>query len=135
MKNYDELLNDLYASLPEKKTGSGERFEIPVLEANVEGVKSIVKNFDEICTQIRRESIEVARVLSKELAIPVEVVNGRLILSGKVNNKLLNEKFTSFCKGNIICKQCGKPDTHFTTEGRFKVVVCEACGAKNPASL
>ena len=134
MNNYDELLNDLYSKLPEKKTGTGERFEIPVLDSTLEGVKTVVKNFADVCAKIRREPKDVARSLSKEFAMPTEVQGTRLMLSGKLNNKMLNDKFVEYCKGTIVCKQCGKPDTHFTTEGRFRMVVCEACGAKNPAS-
>ncbi|MEM3372900.1 MAG: translation initiation factor IF-2 subunit beta [Candidatus Anstonellales archaeon] len=127
--DYEKLLDEAYLSMP-KKTVTKERFEIPSLDLFVQGNKSICKNFGQACEKIRRDTQMVAKYLSKELAVPVNVEDNRLILNGKINQKILNEKFTDFVKEFVICNQCGKPDTNIIEEKHFYFLVCEACGSK-----
>jgi len=133
MKPYDEMLDSVYASLPEKKS-TGERFEIPLFDSFTQGNKTVVKNFDEVCSKLRRKPEELGKYLSKELAVPGSLEGPRLVLATKVNPRLLTEKLVSFCELRVLCKECGKPDTHVEhAEGRgVSVLVCEACGARRP---
>lgn len=132
MKNYEEMLNNLYATLPKNLT-SGERFEIPKLDGFIEGNKTIVKNFLAAVQTIRRTPQEVSKYLSKELAAPSYLEGDRLIFNGKVKTEILNKKFEEYVLNAVICKQCKKPDTHIEDLGHgIRIVVCEACGAKHP---
>ena len=132
MQKYEDLLESVYASLPEKKS-SGERFEIPVIDAFLEGNKTMVRNFPEICEKIRRPPDEVAKYLSKALAVPSAVEGSRLLLHAKINSRLINEKFTLYCQTHVVCHECKKPDTYLESHGRGpKTLVCEACGARSP---
>ena len=79
---YETLLGRIYSSLPEKKT-TGERFEVPQAEALLQGTRTIVKNFDAICSAIRRKPQAVAKFLFKELAVPGVIEGGRLVLQGR----------------------------------------------------
>jgi translation initiation factor 2 subunit 2 len=128
---YEELLENAYSSLPEKTKG-GERFEPPVLESFNEGNKTIIRNFQVACGKIRREPAEVSKFLSKELAVPATVEGERLILHRKIKGDIVNKKFEEYLKSQVICKQCGKPDTHIEHEAgqRARMLVCEACGAR-----
>lgn len=133
MKSYDELLDDVYAAVPEKKS-TGERFEIPVFDSFTQGNKTVIKNFDEVCSKLRRKPEELAKYLFKELAVPGTVEGQRLVLATKVNPRLVNEKLVTFCELRVLCNECGKPDTHVEVgEGRsVSILVCEACGARRP---
>lgn len=132
MKSYEELLDETYKKLPKKLT-SGERFEIPKLEAFTEGNKTIVRNFGTIVDSLRRKREEVMKFLSKELAVPVNIDGDRLILQRKFFGDLINKKFEDYVNSYVICKQCKKPDTYVEELGHgLKNIVCEACGAKNP---
>ncbi len=138
MKNYDELLGDLYANLPKKDTGNGERFECPIVEVLNQGNKTIVKNFEAACAKLRRNSQQVAKYLFKELAVPGELQQGgRLLLHGKFRDRQVNEKINDYCKTRVLCSQCGKPDTRIesTDDRHVKVLKCEACGAVNPVRV
>ncbi len=133
--NYEALLDNLYAKLPKKNTFTGERFECPIVEVLNQGSKTIVKNFENACSKLRRKPEEVSRFLFKELAVPGELQQGgRLLLHGKFRDKQVNEKLNLYCKTQVLCSQCGKPDTHLqsTGERHGKVLKCEACGAVNP---
>lgn len=132
--NYEEMLDRIYQKLPEKKV-SGERFEIPSANSFVEGNKTIVTNFDEVCSKIRRKKEEVAKYLFKEMAVPGSIQGERLVLQGKINAKLLNSKIATYVEQLVICKECKRPDTHIELHGNVKVLVCEACGAKAPVKI
>jgi translation initiation factor 2 subunit 2 len=133
LKSYDELLDNVYLKIP-SKTSSGERFEIPVFDCFTQGNKTVVKNFDEVCSKLRRKPEELAKYLSKEIAVPGTLEGARLMLSTKVHAKIVNEKLVNFCELRVLCKECGKPDTHIEQgEGRsVGILICEACGARRP---
>ena len=133
MKKYEDLLDTAYKNVPEKLS-SGERFEIPKLESFAEGTKTIVRNFGSAVDTIRRNRQEVMKFLSKELAVPVNMDGDRLILQRKFFGDLINKKFEDYVVSFVICKQCHKPDTHIEEMGHgLRMIVCEACGARNPA--
>ncbi|MFA6049157.1 MAG: translation initiation factor IF-2 subunit beta [Candidatus Micrarchaeia archaeon] len=130
--NYSSLLDRAFANLP-KRSSSGERFECPVADLFVEGNKTTIRNFDFICSRLRREPPAVAKYLFKELAVPGSIAGGKLVLQGKFMPRVVNDRIQTYCQTSVICKQCGKPDTHLEDVDRHvKILVCEACGAKNP---
>jgi translation initiation factor 2 subunit 2 len=132
---YDELLERAYASLPEK-VGSGERFEMPVVESLTQGNKTIIKNFDEIVQKLRRNPGEIMKYLSRELAVPMSKEGAGLVLQGKFYDRVLNEKLRRYVATYVICKECKKADTKIVdVERGVKVIVCEACGARSPVRV
>ncbi len=129
-KDYDKLLSGIYANLPEKVTKT-ERFEMPKFEFFVEGNKTIVKNFKAVADKVRREPALIAKYLSKELAVPVEIQNDRLILARKLTGDIINKKFEEFVVKLVMCRQCNRPDTHIEELGHgLRQLVCESCGAR-----
>ncbi|OIO22014.1 translation initiation factor IF-2 subunit beta [Candidatus Micrarchaeota archaeon CG11_big_fil_rev_8_21_14_0_20_47_5] len=129
--NYEKMLDSAYEQLP-KRTATDERFELPILDTFPQGSKTIVKNFDTALEKIRRKKEEVIKYLSRELAIPISHDGSRLTLNGKINSRLLNEKFSDYVNSHVLCKECKKPDTNIIEEHGVKVLRCEACGAKSP---
>jgi translation initiation factor 2 subunit 2 len=133
--NYEELLDDLYENLPKKKD-SGERFEIPLANTFIQGNKTIIRNFDFICQRLRREPRVFAKYLSRELAVPGNVSGKQFVLQSKFSNRVINEKINAYCKAQVLCRECGKPDTHLESQGRnVYALVCEACGARRPVRV
>jgi len=131
--DYERLLENVYRNLPEKK-GSDERFECPVADVMQQGNKTFIKNFDSVCSALRRSPQELSKYLSRELAAPVSVEGSRLVINSKVLPRLVNEKIQDYCANSVICRECGKPDTHIESGGErhVKILVCEACGARQP---
>lgn len=129
--NYQELLKKAKAQLPEIKTTT-ERFEIPKVTGHIQGVKTIISNFSQICSIIRREPAELLKYIQRELATPATLDGPRLMLGRKLSSHLINEKIAQFCKNYVLCRECGKPDTHIYKEDRVTYMKCTACGAKQP---
>lgn len=128
--NYDNLLENIYANLPEKVTKT-ERFEIPKFEFFTEGNKTIIKNFKAVIDKIRRDPSFLSKYLSKELAVPLEVQGERLILQRKLTGDIVNKKLEEFVLKYVMCKQCKRPDTHIQELGHgLRQLVCESCGAR-----
>lgn len=126
------MLKRARAALPEK-TKAFERFEPPALDVQVQGNKTILRNFEFICTKLRREPAILAKYLSKELAIPSTIDGSKLILHGKIYERSLNEKLNNFINLYVICKECKRPDTKLVDHERgVRMLVCEACGARSP---
>ncbi|MEM0438246.1 MAG: translation initiation factor IF-2 subunit beta [Candidatus Micrarchaeia archaeon] len=134
-KDYESLLNNVYSTMP-KRTAKSERFELPDLEVLTQGNKTIVRNFGDVCSIMRREPQQVSKFLSKELAVPSSIDGKRLIFNGKVDPRLLASKLQDFLAKYVKCKVCGSYDTHFEAADRsVHVLICEACGARSPAVL
>jgi translation initiation factor 2 subunit 2 len=128
---YEELLKRAMEKLP-KTMEKRERFEVPKIVCEASGNKTVLKNFGEILTVLRRDSGHLAKYLSKELATSAPVQDNALIFQGKISREILQKKIDDYVKEFVRCKECGNPDTKFVKEGRIHFLVCEACGAKKP---
>ncbi len=129
--NYTELLKKAKAHLPEVKSTT-ERFEIPKVTGHIQGVKTVITNFSQICTTIRRDAAELLKYLQRELATPATLDGPRLVLGRKISSQLINAKIVQFCEDFVLCHECGKPDTQLVKEDRILFLKCTACGAKQP---
>lgn len=133
MENYEKFLDEAYKKLKPVESKS-QRFEIPKAEGYVEGNKTIISNFAQISSYIRRDANQFAKFLLKELATSGEVEGERLILQTKIPSSRINDKIQLYVKSFVICKQCNKPDTELIKDGNFTFIHCLACGAKHSTS-
>ena len=127
---YRTLLKKAMEKMPEKVSGRA-RFQIPQVAHEIRGNKTYFKNFGEVLSLLRRESSQISRFLFKELATSGFVENNSLVFQGKIGREILQKKLESYVKEFVICKVCGNPDTKLVKEGRFLMMKCDACGAKN----
>ena len=133
MDDYKKLLDNIYEKLNVNKAGSGERFEVPIVDALTEGKnKTIVKNFKRICDAIRRDPAMLSRYISREVGAPVDIDGERMIIHRRVMGPLLQKRIDFFVKEYVICQQCCKPYTNLVTIERTNMLVCESCGARRP---
>lgn len=128
--DYQELLKKAMEKIP-KKISAEDRFKIPYLSVEFQGNKTLIKNFGEILSVLRRSSSHLSKYLFKELATPGNVQGNILILQRKVPEEILQKKIESYVKEFVFCKVCNKPDTKLIKEDRFYFLKCEACGAKS----
>jgi len=131
-EEYKELLKKAMEKMP-KKVPVADRFQIPQVVSEIQGPRTIVRNFNEIVQVLRRESAHFAKYLTKELAVPGNIQGNLFILQGKFSREILQKKVENYVKGFVYCKVCGEPDTKLIKENRFLFMKCEACGAKSPA--
>jgi len=129
-EEYSALLDRAFSKVPELSAASSD-FVIPRTESFIEGAKSILKNIAAIADKARRSNAEVAKYLSRELAVPVSVEEQRLVINGKFTNDELDKKVKRYFELYVVCRECKKPDTHLEPAGRdMFYLVCEACGAR-----
>ena len=128
-ETYNNLLEKLYKEV--KQVKAVERFETPKVEGHVMGSKTIINNFSQICSTLRRNKEHLAKFLSRELAAQAVVEGERIVFNRKLNSKMINEKIEAYVNEFVICPQCGKPDTELVKEGKFLFLHCLACGAKH----
>lgn|SRR3989338_8032305 len=126
--DYLEMLKRARSNLPEKS--SGLRFETPRAVTYLSGKSTIVKNFAEIARNIRRNTIDIAKFLFKELGVPGEIKGNELILNGKISDRMVNQRIGEYVKDYVICRECKKPDTDIKKESDFFIMKCQACGAR-----
>lgn len=130
LRSYEEMLKKAMEKMPERVL-TKKRFEIPSVVIEVQGNKTLVKNFGEIAAVLRRDRRHISKFLFKQLAAPGNVEGNLLILQRRVPKQMLQKKIEDYVKGFVYCKECGKPDTKLIKEGRITFLKCEACGAKH----
>ncbi len=130
MTTYEELLEQAYKEVKNVNT-SGSRFEIPKIEGHFEGKKTILTNFMQIVSHLRRDVSHFQKFLLRELATQGQIEGERLVLNNKVPSVKINQKIEEYAKEFVLCKDCGKPDTEFIKEDRLTFIRCLACGAKH----
>lgn len=128
-EDYEGLLDEAYKQIKPVESKI-ERFEVPKAEGHIEGNKTIVTNFKQICEYLRRDCDHLLKFILKELATPGSMKGDRLVLTRKISGKAIDEKIKQYVSTFIICKECGKPDTELVKEDRFSFLHCLACGAK-----
>jgi len=128
---YEQLLDEAYKKVKQIDT-SNERFEIPKIEGHFQGKKTILTNFFQIVSHIRRNPEHFQKFLLKELAAAGHIEGDRLVLNKTVPSTKINPKIEQYVKEFVLCKECGKPDTELKKEDRLTFLHCLACGAKHP---
>jgi translation initiation factor 2 subunit 2 len=128
---YEKLLNKVYEKLP-KKVEEKKRFEVPVAICERQGSKTVIKNFSDILSTLRRDAAHFSKYLFKELAAPGNVQGNTLVLQRKLYSEMLKKKIEDYVKEFVYCKECREPDTKLKKEGRVFILRCDACGAKYP---
>lgn len=131
MGNYESLLDQAYEKV-KQVSGNSERFELPKIEGHFEGRKTILTNFSQLASHLRRNPEHFQKFILKELAASGHKEGDRLILNMKVPSTKINTKIEQYAKEFVLCKECGKPDTQLLKEDRITVLHCLACGAKHP---
>lgn len=125
---YEEMLERAYKALPEK-TLKRERFEMPKLEAIVQGSKTLVPNFSKIIKEIHRNEKHALKYFTSQAASAANIDDGRLVMKGVFSQQELNGLLEDYVKRFVLCKECSRPDTKIVEQKGIKMLKCTACGA------
>ena len=128
--DYEELLKRARSQLP-AMVKSTERFDIPKVKGHVQGNKTIISNFGQICDLFNRPQEHLLKYLQRELASPAQIDGPRLVLGRKLTSALINAKVSYYATNFVICSECKKPDTVLQKENNVLFMRCSACGAKH----
>jgi len=127
LMSYEELLEEAYCSV--KSSCECGRFEVLKVRGCHEGTRTVISNFCQVVSCLRRDPRHLMKFLGKELASFVEMRGDRLILSRKLSSKEINEKIERYVKRFVLCPKCGKPDTELEV-GAKTFLRCLACGER-----
>jgi len=129
--DYEEMLEKGREEIPEDVTG-GERFEIPELETQKEGSKTIIRNFGALADKFNRDRNHLSKFLLGELGTAGHVEGNELVLKGSFRRGKINSKVEDYAERYVTCPECGRPDTKLGKEKGVELMKCEACGARTP---
>ena len=116
--------------LPETVTAS-ERFTVPKVTGHLEGNKTVISNFFQICNTLGRTPEHLLKYISRETAAKGELKRQLLVFNTKIPSSKINEKIETYVDSFVLCKECGKPDTKLYKEGVITFMKCQACGARH----
>jgi len=130
-EEYTNMLKKARENLPEVVFVK-ERFEIPNVKGHIQGNKTIISNFLQIASILRREPEHLLKYVLKELAAPGEIKkSGSVMFGTKLSALRVNEKIKQYALEFVLCSECGKPDTKIEREGSLVFLKCTACGARH----
>jgi translation initiation factor 2 subunit 2 len=129
--DYEKLLKRIQDKVTTKKSGSGERFELPTPDVMWEGQRTILRNFMDFPKALRRDPDKVLQYLSKEFATPAERNGDKAMFVGRREPHDFLSLLQIYVKDYLECPTCKSPDTRIERENRIAFLVCEACGAKS----
>jgi len=131
--DYDAMLERGKKFLPDVATAT-ERLTLPKITGHLEGNKTVVSNFFQIASILRRPPEHLLKYINREMAAKGEIKRQLLIFNTKLSSSKMNEKVQQYMDEFVICKECGKPDTKLYKEGTITFMKCQACGARHSIS-
>ena len=128
---YEALLKHAYTNITEKSGDEG-RFIVPEAKVFVEGKTTVIENFSEIVSVLRREPDGVLKFICGELGTAGKNEPTRAVFNGKFDKQQIAGIISKYVEDYVICSECGKPDTRLVKEGRTITLKCDACGGHRP---
>lgn len=129
--DYEDMLEKGREEIPED-VFEGDRFEIPDVETQKEGNKTIVRNFAELADTFNRDQTHLSKYLMGEMGTAGHVDGNELVLNGSFRRGKLNRKIEEYVETFVRCGECGRPDTEIVKEKGVELLQCDACGARSP---
>lgn len=130
-EDYSSLLKRARSKVPEK-VGTGERFQMPVVDVQQEGKTTIVRNMAEVLDKLNRSEDHMVPIILREIGTAGSYEGGRLVMQGKLTPDAVQARIAKYVETYVICGECGRPDTHLVKDDRTTIVKCDACGAHRP---
>ncbi len=134
MEAYQRLLDRARAQLPEVRA-SDERFQVPEPDVMIDGKNTVIRNLQEIASVLRREPAQIVGFLAREFGCPGVLELPRGVLKSRLQKEAIAQRIREYTDKYVICSECKRPDTHLVKEGKFTLLVCEACGAQRPITV
>ncbi|MFA5397026.1 MAG: translation initiation factor IF-2 subunit beta [Methanogenium sp.] len=128
---YKALLDHAYENITGTSDDEG-RFTVPPAKVYHEGKNTILENFAEIASVLRREPDHLMKFLLGELGTSGKLEGTRAVFNGKFEIELIKNLVVKYTEDYVMCSECGKPDTRLIKEDRIMILKCDACGSHRP---
>lgn len=129
--DYGKLLERARKDLPEELT-LDSRWAVPDIDIMYEGRTTILRNWKDIYTTLRRDANHVLSYLLREIGTAGDGDADRVVFNGKLAEKQITDRINAYVDTYVMCGECHRPDTHLTKDGRTSLLKCDACGAHHP---
>tara|TARA_Y100000310_G_scaffold249333_1_gene255380 strand:- start:80 stop:493 length:414 start_codon:yes stop_codon:yes gene_type:complete len=130
MSDYKALLEKARKELPES-VFEKERFDIPKVKGHIQGNKTVINNFLQICDALRREPQHVLKYVSRALATLGELKkSGSLLVGAKLPASRINQAIQDYAELYVFCPDTGKPDTVLEKEGNLTYIKSLVTGTR-----
>lgn len=130
-QSYEDLLKKAYTIITEP-TEFEDRFTVPAARVFIEGKTTVLENFAEIASTLRRDQDHLMKHLLGELGTAGKIDGTRAIFSGKFEQEQINSIIKGYVDDYVVCSECGKPDTRLVKTERVLMLQCDACGGHRP---
>ncbi|MDD5417920.1 MAG: translation initiation factor IF-2 subunit beta [Candidatus Nanoarchaeia archaeon] len=129
--DYNEMLKKARETMPEISI-SKSRFEVPEPNVANQGKKTVLLNFNKITEYIQRDTDDILKFLTRELATSAVIEGHKAVFTGKFSRKQIADKINRYVSMYVKCGECGRFETKLKKEDRITYMECMACGAKKP---
>jgi len=130
--DYKQLLKRAHENLPPETMKKG-RFEMPVFQSYMVGIRTFVRNFKDVADVLNRDPQHLLKFFTKEMATAATTEGGRVIFQGKFPPDTLRVLLQRYVDRFVKCPVCRSYDTKIVKERRLSFLICEACGARSSA--
>jgi len=129
---YIQLLDNVMTKVSRGTSTAGDR--VLELRPNLvyDAKNTILTNLGQIAKTLNREPAHFARFLLKETGRAGSVSDDKLFMQGKMTVEEAKRLMDLYVKEFVRCPVCNGIDTRIVSEKRFRFLICDACGAKNP---
>jgi len=129
---YLMLLDNVLAKTSKQAASAGDRV-IELRPSLVFDAKTtILSNLGQLSKTLNREPAHLARFILKETGRAGTVSDDKLTIQGRMSYDEMKKLIDLYVKEFVRCPLCNGIDTRIVSEKRFRFLVCDACGAKNP---
>ena len=128
---YEALLDKAYENITETSGDEG-RFTVPRAKVFVEGKTTVLENFADIASVLRRDVEHFMKFLLGELGTSGKIDGNRAVFNGKFEVEQIRALVEKYTEDFVICSECGRPDTRLVKDGRTTLLRCDACGSHRP---
>ena len=129
---YLRLLDSAMERVSRIMSRSGDR-ALELRPTLIHGGRTVIlSNLGQIAEVLNRDPAHLARVILKETGRAGSVEENKLIIQGKITPEEVKKLLELYVKEFVRCPICKGIDTKLVSEKKFRFIVCEVCGAKNP---
>jgi translation initiation factor 2 subunit 2 len=129
---YLRLLDNVLSQVSRSTVRSGDRSLELRPQIVVAAKNTYVTNLGQLAKTLNREPEHLSRFILKETGRAGTLEGERLAIQGVLAAEELRKLLEVYLKEFVKCPTCGGIDTRIVAEKRFRFLVCDACGARNP---
>lgn len=103
------------------------RYKMPAIDIEMVHGKTVLKNFQRVCSAISRPEEIVSRFLAQMIGTTACCKKGSWTLNGSFEKIKIQEHLFEFIDRYVLCPSCGNPETVFHKPKQFLYLKCLAC--------